>query len=92
MAELQREVAALWQTDELRRQKPTPLDGGWGARGAGPGGRRVCGWIWVHRGQAGIRSWRRHECARVQVQGLSITHCCAVWSSRLAAAAVAGYG
>ncbi|GIL72820.1 hypothetical protein Vretimale_4503 [Volvox reticuliferus] len=24
--ELQREVAALWQTDELRRQKPTPLD------------------------------------------------------------------
>ncbi|KAG2442798.1 hypothetical protein HXX76_002877 [Chlamydomonas incerta] len=26
VSELQREVAALWQTDELRRQKPTPLD------------------------------------------------------------------
>ena len=27
VADLVREVAALWQTDELRRQKPTPLDG-----------------------------------------------------------------
>lgn len=34
VSELQREVAALWQTDELRRQKPTPLDG--------EGGRARC--------------------------------------------------
>ena len=26
--DLMREVMSLWQTDELRRQKPTPLDGG----------------------------------------------------------------
>lgn len=25
--DLVREVTSLWQTDELRRQKPTPLDG-----------------------------------------------------------------
>lgn len=25
--DMMREVVALWQTDELRRQKPTPIDG-----------------------------------------------------------------
>ena len=25
--ELMREVMSLWQTDEIRRSKPTPLDG-----------------------------------------------------------------
>ncbi len=27
IADLVREITALWQTDELRRRKPTPLDG-----------------------------------------------------------------
>ena len=27
IADLVREVTSLWQTDELRRKKPTPLDG-----------------------------------------------------------------
>ena len=43
--DLMREVMSLWQTDELRRQKPTPLDGGWvggspqrGREEAGEGG------------------------------------------------------
>ena len=28
IADIVREITALWQTDELRRQKPTALDGG----------------------------------------------------------------
>ena len=28
VADIVREITALWQTDELRRQKPTALDGG----------------------------------------------------------------
>ena len=38
--DLMREVMSLWQTDELRRQKPTPLDGGGdGAREGSAGWR-----------------------------------------------------